>query len=280
MFPSLLLSLREGLEAALIIGIILGALQKLHQENLKPLVWRGVALAVVLSFAAGLGLNHLGMEFEGQFEEVFEGIAMLLAAAILTWMILWMQRKGGEIQQDIEARTAHATLNQGGSALLILAFLAVFREGIELALFLMAARMASDPVSVLVGAILGLGAAIILGWMIFATTRRLNLRHFFQITNVLLLLFAAGLVAHGVHEFNEVGWVPSIVENVWDINHLLSDKSEIGGILKALFGYNGNPSLTEVIAYLGYFTILGTILIRNQRKQLNSKALPAQQISN
>lgn len=280
MFPSLLLSLREGLEAALIIGIILGALQKLHQENLKPLVWRGVALAVVLSFAAGLGLNHLGMEFEGQFEEVFEGIAMLLAAAILTWMILWMQRKGGEIQQDIEARTAHATLNQGGSALLILAFLAVFREGIELALFLMAARMASDPVSVLVGAILGLGAAIILGWMIFATTRRLNLRHFFQITNVLLLLFAAGLVAHGVHEFNEAGWVPSIVENVWDINHLLSDKSEIGGILKALFGYNGNPSLTEVIAYLGYFTILGTILIRNQRKQLNSKALPAQQISN
>ena len=280
MFPSLLLSLREGLEAALIIGIILGALQKLHQENLKPVVWRGVALAVVLSFAAGLGLNHLGMEFEGQFEEVFEGIAMLLAAAILTWMILWMQRKGGEIQQDIEARTAHATLNQGGSALLILAFLAVFREGIELALFLMAARMASDPVSVLVGAILGLGAAIILGWMIFATTRRLNLRHFFQITNVLLLLFAAGLVAHGVHEFNEAGWVPSIVENVWDINHLLSDKSEIGGILKALFGYNGNPSLTEVIAYLGYFTILGTILIRNQRKQLNSKALPAQQISN
>lgn len=280
MFPSLLLSLREGLEAALIIGIILGALQKLHQENLKPLVWRGVALAVVLSFAAGLGLNHLGMEFEGQFEEVFEGIAMLLAAAILTWMILWMQRKGGEIQQDIEARTAHATLNQGGSALLILAFLAVFREGIELALFLMAARMASDPVSVLVGAILGLGAAIILGWMIFATTRRLNLRHFFQITNVLLLLFAAGLVAHGVHEFNEAGWVPSIVENVWDINHLLSDKSEIGGILKALFGYNGNPSLTEVIAYLGYFTILGTILIRNQRKQLNSKALTAQQISN
>lgn len=276
MFPSLLLSLREGLEAALIIGIILGALQKLNQENLKPVVWRGVALAVVLSFAAGLGLNYLGMEFEGQFEEVFEGIAMLLAAAILTWMILWMQRKGGEIQQDIETRTAHATLNQGGSAILILAFLAVFREGIELALFLMAARMASDPISVLIGATLGLGGAILLGWMIFATTRRLNLRHFFQITNVLLLLFAAGLVAHGVHEFNEAGWVPSIVENVWDINHLLSDKSEIGGILKALFGYNGNPSLTEVIAYLGYFTILGTILIKNQRKQLNSKALPVQ----
>ena len=273
MFPSFLLSLREGIEAALIIGIIIGALNKLHQEELNPVVWRGVAIAVVLSFVFGLGLNYLGMEFTGLFEEVFEGLAMLLAAAILTWMILWMQRRGGEIQRDLEAKTAHATLNRGGSALLILAFLAVFREGIELALFLMAARMASDPISVLVGAALGLGGAILLGWMIFATTRRLNLRQFFQTTNVLLLFFAAGLVALGVHELNEAGWVPSVIENVWDINHIISDKSEVGLILKALFGYNGNPSLTEVLAYLSYFIVFGTILIRNQRKQVKTKAV-------
>jgi high-affinity iron transporter len=273
MFPSFLLSLREGIEAALIIGIIIGALNKLHQGELKPVVWRGVAIAVVLSFVFGLGLNLLSIEFSGQFEEVFEGIAMLLAAAILTWMILWMQRRGGEIQRDLEAKTAHATLNQGGSALLILAFLAVFREGIELALFLMAARMASDPVSVLVGAVLGLGGAIFLGWMLFATTRRLNLRHFFQVTNVLLLFFAAGLVAYGVHELNEAAWIPPIIENVWDINHIISDKSEVGGILKVLFGYNGNPSLSEVLAYLGYFAVLGTILLRNQRKQVKTKAV-------
>ena len=273
MFPSFLLSLREGLEAALIIGIIIGALNKLHQEELKPVVWRGVAIAVVLSFVFGLGLNYLGMEFTGQLEEVFEGLAMLLAAAILTWMILWMMRHGSEIQRDLEAKTAHATLNRGGSALFILAFLAVFREGIELALFLMAARIASDPISVLVGATFGLGGAILLGWMLFATTRRLNLRQFFQTTNVLLLFFAAGLVAYGVHELNEAGWVPAVIENVWNINHIISDKSEVGLILKALFGYNGNPSLTEVLAYLSYFIILGTILIRNQRKQVNTKAV-------
>lgn len=273
MFPSFLLSLREGIEAALIIGIIIGALNKLHQEELKPVVWRGVAIAVVLSFVFGLGLNYLGMEFTGQLEEVFEGLAMLLAAAILTWMILWMMRHGSEIQRDLEAKTAHATLNRGGSALFILAFLAVFREGIELALFLMAARIASDPISVLVGATFGLGGAILLGWMLFATTRRLNLRQFFQTTNVLLLFFAAGLVAYGVHELNEAGWVPAVIENVWNINHIISDKSEVGLILKALFGYNGNPSLTEVLAYLSYFIILGTILIRNQRKQVNTKAV-------
>jgi high-affinity iron transporter len=273
MFPSFLLSLREGIEAALIIGIIIGALNKLHREELKPVVWRGVAIAVVLSILFGLGLNLLGMEFTGQFEEVFEGLAMLLAAGILTWMILWMQSRGGEIQRDLEAKTAHATLNRGGPALFVLAFLAVFREGIELALFLMAARMASDPISVLVGAVLGLGGAIVLGWVLFATTRRLNLRNFFQITNVLLLFFAAGLVAHGVHELNEAGWIPPIIEHVWDINHIVSDKSEVGGILKALFGYNGDPSLSEVLAYLGYFIVLGTILLRNQRKQVKAKAV-------
>jgi high-affinity iron transporter len=96
----------------------------------------------------------------------------------------------------------------------------------------------------------------------------LNLKHFFQITNILLLFFAAGLVAHGVHELNEAGWIPVIIGSVWDINYILSDNSEIGGILKALFGYNGNPSLTEVLAYLGYFIVLGTIILRNQRKRI------------
>jgi high-affinity iron transporter len=276
MFPSFLLSLREGLEAALIIGIILGALGKLRQEELKPVVWRGVGVAVALSIVVGMGLNFFGIKFGGQLEEAFEGIAMLLAAAILTWMILWMQRQGGKIQQDIEAKTTHAALKQGASALFILAFLAVFREGFELALFLMAARMASSPIETFVGAILGLGVAIALGWMVFSTTRQLNLRHFYQVTNVLLLFFAAGLVALGVHELNEAGWVPAIVENVWDINYILSDKSEVGQILKALFGYNGNPSLSEVIAYLGYFTILGTILLKSQRNQLKSGVMPAQ----
>ena len=109
--------------------------------------------------------------------------------------------------------------------------------------------------------------------MLFATTRRLNLRNFFQVTNVLLLFFAAGMVAYGVHELIEASWIPPIIENVWDINHIVSDKSEVGSILKALFGYNGNPALTEVLAYLGYFAVIGTIILRNQRKHVKAKAI-------
>jgi high-affinity iron transporter len=276
MVPSFLLSLREGLEAALIIGIIFGVLHRIRREDFKASVWYGVGAAILLSLAFGLGLNLVGMEFEGQFEEAFEGIAMLLAAAVLTWMIFWMQNRGADIQRDLEAKTVQATLTKSASALFALAFLAVFREGVELALFLLATRMASDPVSVLVGAVLGLSSAIVLGWMLFATTRRLNLRQFFNITNILLLLFAAGLVALGVHELNEAEWIPTIVDQVWDVNHILSDASWFGSILKALFGYNGNPSLSEVIAYMAYFLIIGTVILRNQRKQFEAGAVSAQ----
>ena len=275
MLPSFLLSLREGIEAALIIGIIIGMLIKINRAELKPVVWRGVILAILLSFTFGIGLNAIGMEFTGQFEAIFEGLAMLLAAGILTWMILWMQQQGGQIQQDLEAKTVQATFDNGSSALFLLAFLAVFREGIELALFLIATRMASDTVPVLIGAALGLGAAILLGWILFTSTRRLNLKKFFLVTNILLLFFAAGLVAYGVHELIEAGWIPGIIEPVWDINHILSDNSEFGSILKALFGYNGNPALTEIIAYLGYFAILGTIIIRAQRNQLKTQTAAA-----
>jgi len=272
MLPSFILSLREGIEAALIIGIILGVLNKLNQQELKASLWRGVLLAVGLSVAFGIGLNAIGMEFSGRSEEIFEGLAMLLAAAFLTWMIMWMQREGGQLQREIENRTVQATYRRGSTALFFLAFLAVFREGIELALFLIATRMATDPVSVLIGASLGFAAAILLGWLLFTSTRRLNLRRFFQITNVLLLFFAAGLVAHGVHELNEARWIPTIIEPVWDINHIISDNSQVGSIFKALFGYNGNPSLTEVLAYVGYFAVLGIIIFRSQRNLIKTEA--------
>ena len=275
MFPSFLLSLREGIEAALIIGIIIGMLIKINRTELKPVVWGGVILAILLSFALGIGLNAIGMEFTGQFEAIFEGLAMLFAAAILTWMILWMQQQGGQIQRDLESKTMQATINGSSSALFLLAFLAVFREGIELALFLIATRMASDTLPVLIGAVLGLGVSILLGWILFTSTRRLNLKKFFLVTNILLLFFAAGLVAYGVHELIEAGWIPGIIDPVWDINHILSDNSEFGSILKALFGYNGNPALTQILAYLGYFAILGTIIIRSQRNQVRTQTAAA-----
>ena len=256
MLPSFLLALREGLEAALIIGIVLGALRKFNRQQLYPVVWGGAGLAALVSIAAALVLNYLGAEFEGGAEEIFEGSAMVLAAGLLTWMIFWMQRQSRSVKKELEAGVWRATNQTGQKALFLLAFLSVAREGLELALFLIAARFASNAFQTLIGAAIGLATAGVLGWILFATTRRLSLQRFFQATNVLLILFAAGLVAHGVHEFNEASLIPAVVEHLWNANFILSEQSIPGQVLKALFGYNSSPSLTEVLAYLGYFALL------------------------
>ena len=272
MLASFLLSLREGLEAALIIGIVLGVLVKLKRTEMNGVVWRGVGLAALLSLVVALALNLLGMEFEGKGEEIFEGVAMLLAAGILTWMIQWMKNHGGTLKSEIEEQTNQAALGKGQKALFALAFLAVFREGIELALFLLAARVTSSPIQTISGAMLGLIGAAVLGWALFTSTMKLSLHRFFSTTNILLIIFAAGLVGLGVHEFNEAGIIPSVIEHVWDINTILSDKSEIGLLLKALIGYNGNPYLTEIVAYTMYLVGMTMLVLLKRQIPLPVKA--------
>jgi len=269
MLPSFLLSLREGIEAALIIGIVLSALRQLRRMEFSPAVWLGVATAALLSIAAGLILTLLGLSFEGSAEQIFEGTTMLLAASVLTWMIFWMNGHARNIKGDLENDVQQATRDGGKRALFALALLAVLREGVELALFLSASTFATNAQQTILGAILGLGTAILLGWSLFATTIRLDLRRFFQVTGFLLILFAAGLVAHGIHEFNEAGWIPPIIEHVWDVNAVLDENSIAGQILKALFGYNGNPSLSEVLGYVLYFVAIffGLRMIRHPKPE-------------
>ncbi len=270
MFPSFLLALREGLEAALIIGIVLGALKKINRPELNRAVWYGAGSAVIISILSAFAINIIGASFEGTAEEIFEGITMLLAAGILTWMIFWMQRQAHNLKYELEAEVRHAASQKSGRALFALAFFAIVREGIELVLFLTAASIATSTQETIIGATLGLGTAVLLGYLLFATTVRLNLKRFFQVTSVLLILFAAGLVAHGMHEFIEVGWIPAGIEHIWDMNHLIDENSSLGLILKALFGYNGNPSLIEVAAYFAYL-ILVFIGLRFYSTTLNSK---------
>lgn len=273
MFPSFLLALREGLEAALIIGIVLGALRKLKRPEITPDVWRGVFTAVIVSLIFAIGLNRVGAEFEGRAEEIYEGLAMLSAAVLLTWMIFWMRRQAPTLRQDLESDVRRAVRQQGSKAVFMLAFLAVGREGFELALFLLAAQASTSALLTIFGAILGLGLAAILGWLIFATSRQLSLRRFFLVSNILLILFAAGLVAHGIHEFNEAGIIPAVVEHVWDINPILNENSIAGQMLKALFGYNGNPSLTEAVGYGAYFLFLYSISLIGSRREASSEML-------
>lgn len=274
MLASYLLSLREGIEAALIVGIVLGALRQMRRTELNPAVWLGVISAAAISLVTAILLSSFGLSLEGAAEPIFEGLTMILAAILLTWMIFWMSQAGRTLKSDLEADVHRAASTAGKRALFFVAFLAVLREGVELALFLTASVFASDAAQTIFGAFLGLGTAILLGWSLFATTVRLDLRRFFQVTGLLLILFAAGLVAHGVHEFNEVGWIPAIIEHVWDLNPILNEKSLGGQLLTALFGYNGNPSLTEVFAYLAYLITVFFAVRGGQNKVKGTVAEP------
>lgn len=199
MLPTYLLSLREGLEAALIIGILLGALSKIRRTDLSPTVWLGTLSAIGVSILTAVLLTSFGMSLQDPAEAIFEGITMLIAAGILTWMIFWMGKQARFLKSELEAGVNKAVASAGRSPVFWLAFIAVVREGIELALFVTAAFFAgnqggvtSNVIETLVGTILGLGTAALLSWTLFATAVRLDLRRFFQVTGILLILFAAG----------------------------------------------------------------------------------------
>jgi high-affinity iron transporter len=263
MLATFLLSLREGLEAALIIGIVLGAVSKIRRTDLTSSVWLGALSAIGISILTAIVLTSFGMSLEDPYEAMFEGITMLIAAGILTWMIFWMGKQARFLKSELEDGVNKAAASAGKRAVFWLAFVAVVREGVELAIFITAAFFAGNPgqvnsdiIQTLVGTILGIGTAALLSWTLFATAVRLDLRRFFQVTGFLLILFAAGLIAHGVHEFNEVGWIPSIIEHVWNVNSILDQESIVGQLLTTLFGYNSSPSLTEMIAYFVYITVV------------------------
>lgn len=256
MLSSLLLSLREGLEASLMIGIILAALNKFNRRDLYLPVWAGVAAAILFSLGAAFLLIRLSISFEGITEQLFEGFAMLAAAGLLTWMILWMRDHAPSLQTELEGRT-HAALGvRDKPAIFLIVFFAVSREGVELALFLLAARLVEGSQYQLHGVLLGLALSAALGYLFFIFTRGLALRRFFQFTSILLILFAAGLVGMAIHEFNEANWIPALVEPLWNLSPHLPEESFTGGILKALFGYQADPSLSSLLGYIGYLLFM------------------------
>lgn len=267
MIPSFLLSLREGLEAALIIGIVLGAVRKTKRSDLNRPLWAGVIFAVVLSLLSALLLRAVDQELEGRAEKIFEGVTLLLAAGVLTWMIFWMRRQSGSMQAKLERNINRATNLEGHGAIFFLAFIAVLREGIELSLFLTAISLTSSGIQTLLGASIGLLAACLLGYLLFTTTLRLNLQRFFQVTAIILILFAAGLIGHSIAEFNEAGIIPVIISPIWNLNPLLEDNSILGMFFSTLFGYHGSPSLTEALGYSGYMLAILWALVKTRNLQ-------------
>ena len=267
MISSMLIALREGLEVALIIGIVLGSLEKLKADKFKPVVWRGfIAGAATSIIIAGI-LITIGVRLEGRAEAIFEGFTMLAAAAMLTWVIFWLGRQNQ--LSEIQSQTKVALSKNRNAALFSLAYFAVVREGVELSLFMLAAEISSGGTQTLVGAVTGLVIAFFIGWLVYKSVGRLNMRSFFRVTNLLLIFFAAGLVGYGVHELIEAGILPAVIKEVWNFNPILNDKSDVGLFLKALFGYNGNPAFTEALAYGIYLVTAGMLFFKNQKNEEN-----------
>lgn len=253
MVAAALIGLREGLEAALVVGIVLGYLRGIGYLEGRKSVWLGVFAAVLASLGVAVVIQLVGMELEGRAEQIFEGATMFLAVVVLTGMIFWMHYQARLIKTSLERNVQDAVETGNRWGLMLVAFIAVFREGVETALFLSAAAFASDGQGTIIGAFLGLAAAVLIGLLIYASTARLNIRLVFNITSVLLLLFAAGLLANGIHEFQEAGLIPTVIGQLWDTNNLVDENSSLGQMLNAVVGYNGDPSLEEVVGYFGYW---------------------------
>lgn len=255
MAQSLLITLREGLEAALIVGIVLAYLARTGNRAYFGPIWLGTGAAVVLSILAGSVVFLTTGELKGRTEEIFEGSAMFLAVGVLSYMVVWMKRQAVAFRVHLQAQLEAALRAGSASALTLLAFVAVGREGLETVLFMFAAARTSTPLESFLGGALGLLIAVALGYAGYRGSRLLNLQTFFNVTGFLLIIFAAGLLARGIHEFQEAGLLPFVVEEVWNINPILNEKEGLGSFLKALFGYNGNPSLLEVIFYPSYLLV-------------------------
>lgn len=261
---SFVIVFRETLEAALIVGIILAFLARTRAQAFMKHVLSGTVSALAASGVIAFIFERTVGSFEGRAAEIFEGLVALLASGILTYMIFWMHRQASQIRIHMEAELGAVVNRKDLWALWGMAFFAVLREGAETILFLKAAALqAGGAVSVL-GGFSGFFLAVGLTAAVFWFGRKIPLKPFFHSTGFLLTLMAAGLLGYGIHELEEAGWLPALVEHVWNLNSLLNEKEGIGSFLKAIFGYNGNPSLLEAVSYYTY--LLGILTLLQRRK--------------
>ncbi len=253
-----LVTLREGLEGALIVGIILAHLAKLGHASGRRMVWLGTGSAFAVSLAGGaiLYFTTLG-HMSGWMLEAFEGGSMLLAVAVLTWMIFWMRSHSRTLAVRLREQVDQAVLAGSSLALAVLAFTVVVREGLETVLFLFAGSVIAESLATYYfGALLGLLLAVFLGYGVYRGSYRLPLSLFFNLTGAMLILLAAGMVSNGLKEFHEIGILPPLVAHVWDLSHILGDETLLGKYLEALFGYDPSPSLLQAVAYFGYLVVV------------------------
>jgi high-affinity iron transporter len=265
----LLTGLREGVEAALIVSIILAYLAKTGNRRFFGRILLGAGAAIGLSAVSGLVLFVSVGAFEEPYEQLFEGATMLLAAAVVTWMLFWMRRQAASVKGELQTAVDRALGEGSANALAVLAFVAVIREGLETSLFLVGQAASADAgaIWVLVGALAGLAIAVLIGVGFYQGSRRINLATFFRWTGVALVFIAAGLVSKAIHEFIEIGLIPVGTKPLFDLSTVLPHEGNLAGeVLRALFGYTSTPELLTFVAWLTYVVVVLALYLRPVRR--------------
>lgn len=261
MLAPFLIMLREGLEAALIVGIIAGYLRQTGRAAWLPAVWIGIFLAVAAALFAGAALQLASASFPQRTQELFEAVIGLVAVAVLVWMVFWMRRAArsikGELQQSVDAAVTGGTW-----ALIGMVFLAVAREGLESVFFLLAIFQQSRDGMAPLGALLGLLVSAGIGWVIYEGALRLDLGRFFRWTGVFILFVAAGLLSGSVKALHEAGIWNGLQSRAYDISHLLPETGPLGTVLAGLLGYREAPTLGEIAAYWIFLAVMLVLFLR------------------
>ena len=252
MFSNFLIGLREGLEAALVVGILVAYLVKMRRTEHLRWIWIGVGVAIAVSLGFVVILDVTSNSLSAEAEEAFAGIMSLLTVGFLTWMVFWMRRTAHTIKGELHGKM-DAAIDVGGIALATLAAIAVGREGLETALFLwtndQATSGAGHPA---VGGLLGLAVAVVLGYLIYRRAINFNLSTFFLITGALLIVVAAGVLSYAVHEFQELGWLPGEDAIAISMPSWYDEQGWYGSLLSGLFNFRASLSVLQVVAWFAY----------------------------
>ncbi len=265
MLAPFLIMLREGVEAALIAGIVAGYLYRTGRAQWMPYVWLGVLMAVALALFVGAAVELMSAEFPQKAQELFEAIVGLVAVVVLVSMVFWMRKAARTIKRELEHSIEAALASPGGGggwALIGMVFFAVAREGLESVFFLLAIFQQSQGPAAPIGALLGLAAAVGVGYAIFAGGVRINLRLFFRWTGVFILVVAAGLMAASVRSLHEAGLWNGLQETPFDLSAVLPMSSVAGTILAGVFNYQAAPTLGEIIVYVAFLVVTLTFFLR------------------
>ena len=276
MIPTFVIFLREGIEAAMIIAILLAYLKRVGQRHLFRDVYWGVGAAFGLIFAGGIAAYLLIDHYSGSnVQTYFETATYLLAAAILTYMTFWMQSHARGLSNDLELKSDLAISKGGRWGLGLLAFQAVGREGLETMVFTLAiifanSKQAATPIQgnlLWLGALLGLIAAIAIAIGIYRMGARINLRLFFRVLGVALIIFAAGLLSDATQNMQELNWLPFMHHQLWNSSGFIAEGSNLGDVLHSLVGYAERPTTLQALVWVIYLTAGTTLFLRMGRRK-------------